>query len=604
MAGSLLANPVQQSHVEAELVSEVKSIQPGQSFFVALRLKMEEGWHTYYKDPGDSGLPTKIQWTFPEGFQAGEILWPRPEKIEIPPIVDYGYHNEVFLLTQIKAPKNLPVGKEAILNAKASWLACKDICIPGEANLTLQLPVENEFPQFTEWKPQFDKTLKQIVYENLYTQSPPPKIDMPKKTFWSYLFFAFLGGLILNLMPCVFPVLSIKILSFVRQAGEDKRLMRSHGLIFAFGVIVSFWILASILIGLRSTGMALGWGFQLQSPRFVAFIILVLFALSLSLFSVFEIGSSLMSLGYRKQGTKWSDSFFSGVLATIVATPCTAPFMGVALAFALTQPPLISLMVFTALGIGLATPYVVLSSSPALLRWIPKPGEWMESFRQAMAFPLLAAVAWLVWVIGWQTGNNGVILMLIALILTAMAAWIYGRWTLPHRSAKVRMIASMISLTLFAFILGLAWNIGNINSPQRTNEKISFFGITWEPFSPEKIKQWRAQGKPIFIDFTAAWCATCQVNKALVFRSGEVKRKFDELGVIPVEADWTNRDPVITRALESYGRTGVPLYVLYTGDPSAPPVILPEVINANIVLNALDKISKTQNQNSQLEVKQ
>ncbi|MFH1067498.1 MAG: protein-disulfide reductase DsbD domain-containing protein [bacterium] len=574
--GSLACAAVPQHPVQAELVSENAVIQTGQPFWVALHLKMEDGWHTYWKNPGDTGIPTSIQWNLPQGFRAAPLLWPRPQRFDTPPLVSYGYEKEVLLLAEITPPNDLKPDAPVLLQAKASWLVCeKEACIPGGAELKLELPTAAA-PQWNEtWKPRFDAARLQIPADP--NEPPPQAAAPPRMNLLGYILFAFLGGLILNLMPCVFPVLSIKILGFINQSGNDARALRRHGLIFALGVLVSFWILAAILLALRAGGQELGWGFQLQSPRFVAFIALLFFLLSLNLLGVFEIGSSLIRLTSVTKLTGFADSFLSGVLAAVVATPCTAPFMGVALAFALAQPPLVSFAVFTALGGGLAAPYVILSCSPALLRFIPKPGAWMESFKQAMAFPLLAAVAWLVNVLGLQTGTRGVALFLLVLLLAALAAWIYGRWSAPHRSAKTRVFAVVIAACVLAVSLLFAWN---------TNRPAD--AVKWETFSPERLEELKKQGKPVFIDFTAAWCATCQVNEITALNSEKVQRKFKERGVVLLKADWTNHDPVVTRALASYGRSSVPFYVLYGTNPAFPPQILPELLTPSIVLKALE----------------
>ncbi|MFZ5805682.1 MAG: protein-disulfide reductase DsbD family protein [Verrucomicrobiota bacterium] len=582
-SGTIFAAPVQQLHIEAELVSEVASIQPAQPFWVALRLKMEDGWHTYYKNPGDSGLPTSVQWRLSENFYAGEIQWPKPEKIETPPIVNYGYHGEVFLLAEITPSADLKENAKINLQANVSWLVCRETCLPGEADLSLELPVKNTSPAWSIWKTKFDETRKNISSPVATSQSV-----VPRNSFFLSLLFAFLGGLILNLMPCVFPVLSLKVLNFVQKAGTDKHALRLHSWIFALGIIVSFLILSGLLLTLRAGGQELGWGFQLQSPQFIYFIAIVLFAISLNLLGVFEFGSALMGLGNKIKTGGMRESFLSGVLTTVVATPCTAPFMGVALAYALTQSPATSLLIFSFIGVGLAFPYVFLSHFPQLLRWLPKPGAWMESFKQAMAFPMLAAVIWLAWVLSKQGGSDVVAMLFFALWLTALAAWIYGRWGALHRGAKTRVRASFIASLIVILIVLLS---GMISAQKNTDEHTSVeYGIAWQKFSPEKVEALRRESTPVFIDFTAAWCATCQVNKFAAFSSPKVREEFKKLGIVALKADWTNRDAVIARALQSYGRSGVPLYVLYGKNSSAPPVILPEVLTPQIVLDALKKV--------------
>ena len=408
--------------------------------------------------------------------------------------------------------------------------------------------------------------------------------------FGQALFFAFLGGMILNLMPCVFPVLSIKALGFLQHSGTDSREPFFHGLTFAGGVLVSFWALAGALIALRAGGESLGWGFQLQSPYFVGALLVVIFLLGLSLVGVFEFGTSAVGLAGKVKGESYGSSFFSGVLATAVATPCTGPFMGPALGFALTLSAFQSLVIFTLLAIGMAMPYVLLSSFPSLINRLPRPGPWMETFKQLMAFPMFATCIWLVWLMGAHVGNDGLIMTLGGLLVVALGAWIYGRWSVPSKGAFVRrisMVFAAISIVFGVWILMpsselVSADVGDgLGGPDQ-------YGVVWESFSPANIEQSRKDGKLVFVDFTAKWCLTCKANKAVVFSSDEVRDRFEELEAVMVKADWTKRDPVITQALESFGRSGVPLYVLYDGMNE--PKVLPELLNPGIVLDALNSL--------------
>jgi len=398
---------------------------------------------------------------------------------------------------------------------------------------------------------------------------------------------ALLGGLILNLMPCVFPILSIKILSFVQRAGEDRRHILRHGFVFAAGVLVSFWVLAGLLIALRAGGRQLGWGYQLQSPSFIILISVVLFLLSLSLLGVFEIGGNLIGVGGGKSGSGYGGSFFTGILATIVATPCTAPFMGSALAYALTQTAVVSLLVFTALGLGMAAPYLILSASPKLLRFLPRPGAWMETFRQFMAFPLLATLIWLTWVLGLQIGVDGLVRFLFGLLIFGMAAWVFGRWNQPIRSFGVRVVARLVTVGLlgaglYVASLGTGMVAGAVVPSVETDPE----SISWIEFNPDRLREEVDSGRSVFLDFTAAWCLTCKANEMIAFRSVEVSDAFRDRGILAMKADWTTRNPEITEALARFGRTGVPLYVFFAGD-GAEPVILPQIINPAIVLEAI-----------------
>lgn len=408
--------------------------------------------------------------------------------------------------------------------------------------------------------------------------------------------FAFVGGMILNLMPCVLPVLSLKILSFVQQAGEDRKKVFHHGLMFTFGVLASFWVLAGSLLLLRAGGEQLGWGFQLQSPSFIVFLAVFLFLFGLSLFGVFEIGTSLMGVGQNVSTTSGGfGSFMSGVTATVVATPCTAPFMGSALGFALSQPALVAMLIFTSLGLGMAAPYVVLASSPALMRFVPKPGLWMESLKQFMGFLLMATVIWLAWVLGNQVGVNAVVLLLFVLLFVSVGGWILGRWGNPVKEKRTRLTAQvgaalLILVPLYLFIANLDLFAVAPSANGNPAAAKSGEGIAWQPYSPQRVQELRNQGKPVFIDFTASWCLSCQVNKKVAFGSLEVQEAFSRLGVNALIADWTSRDETITRALAEFGRNSVPLYVLYGSDPDRAPLILPELITPGIVLEALKEI--------------
>ncbi|MYA77316.1 MAG: thiol:disulfide interchange protein, partial [Gemmatimonadetes bacterium] len=405
--------------------------------------------------------------------------------------------------------------------------------------------------------------------------------------------FALIGGLILNLMPCVLPVLSIKVLGFIHQAGDDPAKARRHGLVFTAGVLVSFLALAAVLIALRAGGEQLGWGFQLQSPVFIVILSVIIFMFGLSLFGVFEIGTSLVGLGGRMDsGSGLGGSFLSGVLATVVATPCTAPFMGVALGYALTQSAAQSLAIFGFLGLGMALPYLTLSSVPALLRYVPKPGAWMESFKQFMGFLMMATVVWLLWVLNLQTDPNLVALVMVLLVLVALGSWILGRWGGIASGSRSRIAARAAAAVII--IASMVTVLSQVPAPAKADRTAAAStysaGLEWEPFSRQLVQDLRASGKSVFVDFTAAWCLSCQVNKRVALSDRRVVEQFETLGVVPVQADWTSRDPEITRALAEFGRNSVPLYVLYTGGPDSVPEILPELLTPGLVLDALKKV--------------
>ncbi|MEJ2216837.1 MAG: thioredoxin family protein [Gemmatimonadota bacterium] len=407
------------------------------------------------------------------------------------------------------------------------------------------------------------------------------------------LLFAFLGGMLLNLMPCVFPVLSLKVLGFVEHAAGDRRRMRWHGLAFGAGVVLSFLALAGGLMVVRAAGTDVGWGYQLQSPLIVTLLIFLMFAIGLNFLGMLEVGNSLTRLGgIAANDTGYRGSFLTGVLAVVVATPCTAPFMGAAVGTALVRPAAEGLAVFAGLGVGMAVPYMVLSSWPALLKRLPRPGRWMETLKQALAFPMFAVAVWLLWVLGLQTGMGGATRVLFALLLFAFGGWLYQR-SRGARGQAGRVVARVAAV--LALVGGLGWGMASAHlagkegasPPDAVGEDMA-----WTPFAPGVVAGFQAQGRPVFVDFTAAWCITCQVNERGVLSSARVTQAFRDNDVALVRADWTRRDADIARALASFGRSGVPLYVVYPADPGAAPTVLPTVLTDRLVLDALDRTTR------------
>jgi thiol:disulfide interchange protein/DsbC/DsbD-like thiol-disulfide interchange protein len=674
-----------EKHVDVELIAATDAIVPGQPLTVGLRLKHENEWHTYWQVPGDSGLPTQIQWQLPAGFNAGPIAWPHPKRLPVGPLMNFGYEGETLLLTTVQVPADLPVGTPVTLNAKASWLECKDVCIPGDAQVKLTLPVkpqaaasssaamfkaaqarvpgsalaasasidgnrirvalsppagktldkfeffpleegriEAAAPQLLKNEggqsaiyltaakpiaPDF-KTLKGVVVANggpAYASGWTNIVQAPlsagavgaaagstsatgagsSMSLLAALGTAFLGGLILNLMPCVFPVLSLKLIGLAQHRTHSGP-MAAHGVAFAVGVVLSFVLLAALLIGLQQAGSALGWGFQLQTPWVVAALTVLFFGIGLNLLGVFEFTmatgvANLKAADTLAHKSDWRGSFGTGVLAVIVASPCTAPFMGAALGYAITQPAVIALSVFAALGVGMAAPYVLLTLFPSLLAKLPRPGRWMELFKQFMAFPMFATCVWLLWVLAQQVDAGGVALALGVLVAVGFTLWALG---LSQRGARVfrwvAVVGGMLTALTFA--------------PIATSEALapgtrSTADAGWTDYSPEKLTQLRSEGKAVFVDFTAAWCVTCQVNKRVALRADSVKARFAADNVVLMRADWTNRDEKITQALAQFGRNGVPLYVLY--DRKGEAAVLPELLTEGIVLAALDKVKQT-----------
>lgn len=402
---------------------------------------------------------------------------------------------------------------------------------------------------------------------------------------------AFLGGMILNLMPCVLPVISFKVLSFVKMAGQDRKIVFKHGLAFAGGVLLSFWVLASLLLILQAYGRSAGWGFQLQEPIFVGILAAVMMIFGLSMFGVFEFGAFFASWVGNKKTSQGQEgllgSFCSGILATAVATPCTGPFLGSAVGFAVTLPAYQAMLIFTSLGLGMAFPYLLLAANPQLLRFFPKPGAWMESFKEFMGFIMLGSVLWLVWVFGFQTGVESQTLLLGGLFLIALACWVYGRWGAPYRPKKVRMLSLVLSLILIGFGGQCVLSAGQTPAEAMAAAQKQHGG--WENFDPDRIAELQAQGVPVFVDFTAKWCLICQTNH-LVLSIDDVVQRMMEQNVVKMKADWTRSDPTITTYLKKYGRNGVPLYLLYSGKEGENPQILPQVLTKDNVIEALNKL--------------
>lgn len=425
------------------------------------------------------------------------------------------------------------------------------------------------------------------------------------------LSLAFAGGIVLNLMPCVLPVLSLKIFDFVQRAGNKRGRVFAHGLVFTVGTTLSFWVMAGLLLLLRRGGQGLGWGYQLQSPSFLVILCAIFFFFSLHLFGVFEVGYLFTRIqrGHEQEGL--SGSFLAGVTATLVATPCTGPFMGTAMAYAFTQSAAVSFLVFTALALGVSFPYLLLSASPGLHRYLPKPGPWMENLKQFMGFPLLATVIWLAWVFGRQTDIDAMASLLGLLLAAGISAWVLGKWMALHHPGHIRMTAALVALVIFvpSLVFTLYRVQHRIPMPSFIS-KTSGAGdtncltpssaqgialrqaqaIAWEPFSPARLSALLAAGKPVFIDFTADWCLTCKVNDNVALNRAEVARRFAEKGVVALKADWTHSDPVITNALAGYGRGSIPLYVFYSGRNPGEYHILPQVLTPSIVTGTLDKM--------------
>jgi thiol:disulfide interchange protein len=583
--------------VRIKLIPNSLKVDAGSRFQVSISTTIEKNWHINSNKPNDENLiPTEIS-SKNKSVKLIKVLYPKPKELKLgisenPVLV---FEGEFKIELTFETDKNTSAGK-LIIPVEFSYQACNDqTCMPPQKiieNLTVEIISAGKNKETLINNEPVKDTSKQIGTAKSNTDTsgniPPLVIHSENQNISSSntgnifmaVLFAFLGGIILNLMPCVLPVLSLKILGFVKQAGEDKKKTLNHGLIFMLGVLISFWILAGLLLILRAGGENLGWGFQLQSPVFLIILSVFFFLFSLSLFGVFEVGNSFTRLQGKSNG--YFGSFMSGVTATIIATPCTAPFMGSALGFALTQPAYYSMIIFSFIGLGMSSPYVLLAANPKFLKYVPKSGAWMETFKQFMGFLLVATTLWLIWVFSNQVETDKIVILLFALLFVSLGAWVWGKWGSFINSTRIRIIAFIISMVLI--IIPTYKTIESVRTDNNKNK------TEWLVYSPELIEKLKQQKVPIFIDFTAKWCLTCQVNKKAVLHTEEVEKAFKEYGVVTVIADWTNQDEIIAKALSQYNRNSVPLYVLYSRDPNKPPVVLPELLTVGIVTNALKNL--------------
>ncbi len=671
--------------VDVALHSSRAAVAPGERFTIVLRETINEGWHTYWRNPGDSGEPTSLTWTLPAGWSAGELQWPAPEAVPFAMLVNFGYEGEVLFPVEVTVPANARIGSTVTLAADAYWLVCSDICIPEDAALTLTLPVAAQGRDDPQWAARIFEAAAHIPAREAgvnaaltagsrlsvslpnasnirnvrffpfergvikaaeaqhvrvgpngasFTLTPDlnPLGDAPiagvvvyeaqQGGAWAHrgveilaqpgeaiagtgesaasmsddyklaeleggagglapvtdnltglallaaLGFAFLGGLILNIMPCVLPVLSVKALSFAGgvQTGEARR----HGLLYFAGVMVTFLALAGVLIALRGAGEAVGWGFQLQAPWMTSLLALLFFVIGLNLLSVFEFGAGAQNVG-SNLAARGGDAgaFFTGALAVIAATPCTAPFMAGAIGAALTQSTLTTLVIFAALGLGFALPLTILHFAPGLQRLIPKPGAWMERAKNVLAFPMFGAAVWLVWVLAAQTGADGVAALLWLFVAVSFAI-LASRW------GRVWLAIGLLSLAVTGVFV---WRpLVGVEAHEV---------LASEPWSEARVSELQNEGRPVFVNFTAAWCVTCKVNEAAALTRPSVAQAFADTDTAYLVGDWTNRDEAIAGALAQHGRAGVPLYVYYPADGSEP-VVLPQMLSETLVLQTIE----------------
>jgi thiol:disulfide interchange protein len=554
--------------VTASLVSEVKSAAPGQPFRAAIKLVHQEHWHTYGKvlPPDVIGKPTKLKWTLPEGWSVEELPWPATKEVDSTDgKKSQGYEGTVHLPVKITPAGK--VGDAVEISVIVDALACNpENCMPVKPEAKLSLTLADK----AEIDPANTALFAQATAAAPATADAAPTVKTAERSFAGYLLFAFIGGLILNVMPCVFPVLGIKVLSVVQQAGENKKQVLFHGLAYTFGVLVCFWALGALVITLGKA-----WGFQLQSPGFVYGLGAFFLIFGLSMAGLFEIGASAVGVGHGLQSQHGlSGSFFSGLLAVVVATPCSAPFLGPALGYTVTLPAFQALVMFSMIGLGLASPFLVLAIFPKLVSALPRPGAWMESFKQGLSFLLFGTVVFLIWVLTGMVQGQPLLFAMLGLVLIAFGCWVYGRWNLPHKPARTRHIALILTLLSIGGGLYAGW-------PVKEDK--------WAEWSPEKVAELRAAGHPVYIDYTAQWCVTCQLNKR-VYKSDALKKLIAEKKVVFLKADWTNEDPRITQALSALGKAAVPVNVLYLpGKPE--PIVLPELLTVDNVSAAISQIS-------------
>ena len=695
--------------VRAELVVHAPDgLRPGTPAWLGLKIVHKKGWHTYWLNPGDSGLPTQLQWTLPPGLKAGEIEWPVPHRLPIGPLMNHGYEGTLLLPVPLVVEQPLP--EQALtIGLRADWLVCEDVCIPEGGDFTLKLPAGSSRAALVRHAALFEQTRAQlpVVWPgaraaatvdaqglqlelsglpaawqgrklSIFPTAPhvlspsvepqarwgaagswsgvmafsPQRMDQPRDMgfvvapaeplpngtappgvaltaavagtwppadagapapgagglptgavseskgasaasgWWAALALAFMGGLILNLMPCVFPVLSLKVFGFASHA-HDRRALAAGGVAYTLGVVLSFTALAGLLLALRASGEQLGWGFQLQSPPFVAALALLFTLMGLNLLGLFEFDLMVPgSWAAARANNPMVDHFLTGVLAVLVASPCTAPFMGASLGVAMTMPTPMALGVFVALGLGMASPYLLLCLMPAWAQRLPRPGAWMAKVKHALALPLLATVVWLVWVLGHQAGIDAAAGLLAFLLVLAFAI---GAWGWAANWGHTARLLARAAITA-GVVGGAAWTLPLLqDKPQALGvgaaaPSVASAGQAWAPWSPQAMADALAQGQTVFVDYTAAWCVTCQVNKRSTLRHPEVEQALQARGIVTLQADWTRRDEAITRELSRLGRSGVPVYAFYRSGQE--PVILPEVLTPALMLQALEALPR------------
>ncbi len=691
----LAAVSAQGAHTQARLLLAADTARPGETVLAGVYLHMDPRWHTYWRNPGASGMETKIAWQLPRGVVAGETLWPVPQKLPDAELTTYIYKDDVMLLVPLKLASDLQPGPLEV-KAKVSWLECDVQCVPGSASVQASFNVgaerkpakdaglieawQSKLPQnggglsarawwekpaagdlrplILEWastRTASDADFFPDASEDFEVQGPTERVpseagkislrkqvkkysgDWPNRisgllieqtgggrlayavdltlqqgeappvasasaaafpSLWTMVLYAFLGGLILNVMPCVLPVIALKILGFVSQSKDDPRRVRKLGLIYALGVLASFLVFAGLVIGVKAAGHKVGWGMQFANPEFLVVLTVLVTVVALNLFGLFEVslGGSMMGAASAlasKHGA--AGAFFNGLLATVLATSCTAPYLGYALGFAFPRSAGIIVLIFLTVGVGLAAPYVVLSWKPAWLRFLPKPGRWMERFKVAMGFPMLATAVWLFSLIPLHYGRRSLWLGLY-LVVVALAAWIYGQFVQPGGRGRGIGLAAAALLVIGGYVYAIEGQL-RWRSPLRESETAGPLnenpsGIDWQPWSRAAVARAQAEGRPVLVDFTADWCLTCQANKRIAIDIPSVRAKLKEINAVPLLGDYTRQPDDMTVELNHFGRAGVPLVLVYPKNPSEPPIVLPEALTPGIVLKALERAAR------------
>ena len=567
-----------------------------EGLLIGLEMEAESGWHFYWAGLGTELLEPTITWDLPEGMRVEALNHPEPSRFDYGAYMGYGYDgSEVFLYRLVsdeEEVRDYNLGDLLTISATVDWILCKDVCIFGTEMVSLDWTISD---------------VEEIIPESIFLnglleaeEAEEAKTNQGLENRFlemgvlGWLMAAFLGGVILNLMPCVLPVLSIKVFSLIQHADGAASTRYLHGAMYTLGAVLSFIVLALVLIGLRSIGEEVGWGFQLQDPYFIAFLIILFFLLGLNMLGVYELGSSLSRLSNASISNRsdWLGSFGTGILAAVVGAPCVGPFIGGVSGIALQVNSTLGVLIFACIGLGMAFPFLLLSWFPGLLRFLPKPGAWMVTFRQAMGVLLILSTAFLVWVVGQSAGTNGVMQILLVLFFVLIASWVLGRWGRISESKETQRLAKFLSLCLIV-IPGLivSQNLAELYEAEGGQASIYEEG-PWKEWSEESVADALNSGHGVFIDFTASWCLICQSNKVLVLRKEKTESLFEDYGIRLFVADWTQNDPEITRALERYGRSGVPLYVLKAADGTEQ--ILPQNLSYSAIESAVKALFSEQ----------